>query len=47
MTKRLLRRYAELGVFYEDAGKKLRQSGSLSELGGDESWAMTEGNAVE
>lgn len=27
MTKRLLRRYAELGVFYEDAGKKLRQSG--------------------
>ena len=38
MTKRLLRRYAEPGVFYEDTGEKLRQSGSLSELAGYESW---------
>jgi hypothetical protein len=38
MTKRLLRRYAEPGVFYEDTGEQL---GSLSELAGYESWAIT------
>lgn len=47
MTKRLLRRYAEPGVFYEDTGEKLQQSGSLSELARYESWAMTGENAVE
>jgi hypothetical protein len=38
MTKRLLRRYTELGVFHEDTGEKLQQSGYLSELAGYESW---------